>query len=62
MIIPMGFDEANAERKKRIYETALRTAEKLNSRVCLFMADIDTNPSLTQRQKDVIKGRLISGK
>lgn len=59
MMIPHGFDEANAERKKRINRNALSTAEKLNRRMLQFMEDIGKNSSLTDAQKKKIRERLL---
>ena len=59
MMIPYGFDEANAERKKRINKTALATAEKLNRRMMQFIEDISKNISLTEGQKKKIRERLL---
>jgi hypothetical protein len=59
MMIPYGFDEANAERKKRINRTALATAEKLNRRMMQFIEDISKNSSLTEGQKKNIRERLL---
>ena len=58
-MIPYGFDEANAERKKRINRTALATAEKLNLRMMQFIEDISKNSSLTEGQKKKIRERLL---
>jgi hypothetical protein len=59
MMIPYGFDEANAERKKRINRTALATAEKLNRRMMQFIEDITKNSSLTEGQKKKIRERML---
>lgn len=59
MLIPREFDEANAERRKRINRNALSTAEKLNRRMLQFMADIGKNSSLTDGQKKKIRERLL---
>lgn len=59
MMVPHGFDEANAERKKRINRNALSTAEKLNRRMLQFMQDIGKNSSLTDAQKKKIRECLL---
>ena len=59
MMILREFDEANADRKKRLNRTALNTAEKLNRRMCQFLEDIGKNSSLTKGQKNKIKQRLL---
>lgn len=59
MLIPHEFDEANADRKKRINRNALTTAEKLNRRMLQFMEDIGKNSSLTGGQKKKIRERLL---
>jgi len=60
MMIPREFDEANNERKKRINQTALKTATKLNVRILSFFKDIDNNHSLTDKQKDAIKAKTLN--
>ena len=59
MMIPYGFDEANADRKKRVNRTALTTAEKLNRRMMQFLENISKNSSLTDGQKKKIRERLL---
>ena len=53
------FDEANADRKKRINIQALITAKKLNLRMHNFLQDINSNHNLTNGQKEAIKAKLI---
>jgi len=59
MLIPHGFDEANADRKKRVNRNALKTAEKLNRRMCQFLEDIGKSYDLTKGQKNKIRERLL---
>lgn len=59
MLISREFDEANADRKKRINNTALQTAEKLNRRMQQFINDTNKNFSLTKGQKNKIRERLL---
>ena len=58
-MISREFDEANADRKKRINKNALRTAEKINRRMMQFMDGILKNSSLTKGQKNKIRERLL---
>lgn len=59
MYIPHGFDEANADRRKRLNNNALQSAEKLNNRIKHFIKNINDNCSLTQGQKNKIKETLL---
>jgi len=59
MFIPAGFDEANAQRRKRIYNISLRTASKLNQRMLNFLTDVDKNASISKDQKAKIRQKLI---
>ena len=59
MLIPHEFDEAMADRRKRIERTAFNTAEKLNKRLILFMEDIHKNPSLNETKKKEIREKLL---
>jgi hypothetical protein len=58
-MISREFDESNRERKERINRQALKTANKLNGRIRLFLEDINKNASLTNGQKTEIKKQLF---
>ena len=59
MRIPYGFDESNAERRKRIFDNGMRTSEKLARRIKHFFKNVDENYSLTKGQKNQIKKNII---
>ena len=59
MLIPCGFDEAMADRKKRIERTALQTAKKLNKRMILFLNDVQKNPTISAAKKKEIRVKLL---
>ena len=59
MMISGSFDQANKERRKRINNTALQTAEKLNKRMHHFLNDVNSNYSLTNEQKNKIRKLLL---
>lgn len=62
MIMPYEFDEANQQRRKRIHDTAMRTAKKINERLNHFIKNTERNPSLTQEQKNTIIKTAYGGK
>lgn len=60
MLIEPGFDYYNAEHKRfQREESAKKTADKLNKRVKLFLADIDNDKLLNKTFKNMIKQRLF---
>jgi hypothetical protein len=59
MLIPHEFDVAMAERRKIIERNALKTAEKLNSRMMQFLSNIEQNSSLKDSVKKEIRSKLL---
>ncbi len=59
MMIPYGFDESNKDRRKRLYQNALRTADKLNVRIKHFISNTEMDYSLTKEQKTAIRKKLL---
>lgn len=59
MMIPHGFDVSNEERRKKVVDTAKKTAKKFNDRITLFLADIDKNASINASRKEEIKKILL---
>ncbi len=60
MNIPYGFDESNTERRKRIFDSQIKTSEKLKTRIMHFFKNVDSNYSLTKGQKKEIKNNIIN--
>lgn len=54
------FDESNKERRERIFNSRMKTSNKLVTRIKHFFKEVDDNYSLTKGQKNKIKNNLIN--
>lgn len=62
MMIPKEFDESNKDRRKRLFNQRMKTANNFNLRIKQFLnKDVDPSISLTKDQKLKIFKAILAG-
>lgn len=59
MMIPPGWDEANKDRRKHIYNSRLQKAKQLNDKIRKWIQFVESDHSLNKQQKTRIKSELL---